>query len=89
MTTVDELLEKAMALSPEERKLLVKLLIGSLDNGEAVSQAKTGSEIVAMLEAMDPIEFVDDHIDDPVQWVKEQRHKDAEPRDAYRCDDSD
>lgn len=88
--TVSDLLEQARALlSPAERKELTKLLIDTLDTGESVSQAKTGAEIVAMLEAMDPIEFVDDHIEDPVQWVEAQRRKDAERLNSYRGNDSD
>jgi hypothetical protein len=41
----------------------------------STGQAKTGTEIAAMLEKMEPIEFVSSHIEDPVEWVKAQRHK--------------
>jgi hypothetical protein len=67
--TVAEILEQAHTLSAEERKELVKLLIAP------ATPAKTGAEIVAMLEAMEPIEFVDAHLTDPVEWVKAQRRK--------------
>ncbi len=85
--TITELLEQAKALSPQERKELAKLLIDTLDTGQATTQPKTGAEIAAMLEAMDPIEFVDSHIEDPVEWVKAQRRKRANKLKPYRDSD--
>jgi hypothetical protein len=76
--TITEILKQAKALSPQERKELAKLLIDTLDTGEAAPQPKTGAEIVAMLQTMEPIEFVDPHIEDPVAWVKAQRRKRAD-----------
>jgi hypothetical protein len=73
--TITQILDQAKALSTQERKELAKLLIDTLDNGEPVKQPKTGAEIVAMLQAMDPIEFVDAHLEDPVEWVTAQRRK--------------
>lgn len=81
---ITDIFDQAKALSPQERKELAKLLIDTLDTGQPVTQAKTGAEIVAMLEAMEPIEFVDPHIDDPVEWVKTQRHKRANQLKPYR-----
>lgn len=81
--TVKELLEQAKTLSPEERKELAKLLIDTIDSGEAVTQAKTGAEIVLMLENMEAIEFVDAHIEDPVEWVKAQRRKRSDELKPY------
>ncbi len=85
--TVAEILEQARTLSRQERKELAILLIDTLDAGEPVTQAKTGAEIAAMLEAMEPIEFVDPHIEDPVEWVKAQRDKRSEKLKPYRGDD--
>lgn len=85
--TVTEVLNQAMALSPEERKQLTKLLIDTFEINEPVTQPKTGAEIVAMLEAIDPIEFVDPHIEDPVEWVKTQRRKRADKLQPYRNDE--
>jgi hypothetical protein len=85
--TVAEILDQAKALSAQERKELAKLLIDTLETDEPVSQAKTGAEIVAMLEAMEPIEFVDPHIEDPVEWVKTQRRKRADKLKPYRDGD--
>lgn len=76
--TITEIFDQAKALSPQERKQLVKLLIDTLDANDSVAQPKTGAEIVALLQAMKPIEFVDPHIEDPVEWVKTQRRKRAD-----------
>ncbi len=81
--TVAEILEQAKTLSPYERRELAKLIIDTLDVEIPVSRAKTGAEIVAMLEAMPPIEFVDDHIEDPVEWVKAQRKKRRDKLDSF------
>ena len=85
--TITDILDQAKALSPQERKELAKLLIDTLDTGQSVTQAKTGAEIVAMLETMEPIEFVDPHIEDPVEWVKTQRLKRADKLKPYRDGD--
>ncbi|MBL8132775.1 MAG: hypothetical protein JNL42_13020 [Anaerolineae bacterium] len=76
--TVAEILHQAKALSVEERKELAKLLIDTLDSDVENRQSGTGADIVAMLRAIDPIEFVDPHLDDPVEWVKAQRRKRAD-----------
>ena len=75
--TIAEILDQAKTLSPQERKELAKRLIDTLETGEPTTLAKTGAEIVAMLENMNPIEFVDADIEDPVEWVKAQRGKRA------------
>jgi hypothetical protein len=85
--TITEILEQAKALSPQERKELAKMLIDMMDAGESATQPKTGAEIVAILETVDPIEFVDPHIEDPVEWVKAQRRKRQEKLKPYRDGD--
>jgi len=82
--TVAEILQQANALSVQERKELVKLLIDTLDTSESITQPRTGAEIVAMLETMEPIEFMDPEIEDPVEWVKAQRRKRADKLKPYR-----
>lgn len=81
--TISEIFDQAKALSPEERKELAKLLIDTLDTSESTSNAKTGAEIVALLKTMKPIEFVDSHIEDPVDWLKAQRKKRADVLKPY------
>lgn len=85
--TITDILDQAKALSPQERKELAKLLIDTLETGQPVTQAKTGAEIVAMLEAMEPVEFVDPHIEDPIKWVKTQRRKRSDKLKPYRDGD--
>jgi hypothetical protein len=85
--TITELLEQAKTLTPQERKELAKLLIDTLDTDETATPPKTGAEIAAMLEAMAPIEFVDPHIENPVEWVKAQRRKRANKLKPYRDSD--
>lgn len=82
--TIGEILEQVKALSPEERKEVAKAVIDLLDQPVQPSRAKTGAEIVAMLEALDgPIELVDPDIEDPVEWVKAQRKKEADRLKPY------
>jgi len=77
--TLAEVLQQAQTLSAHERKELVKLLVDSLEFPESAvsSHPKTGVQIAALLNQMSPIEFVDPEIDDPVEWVKAQRRKEA------------
>ncbi|MBX3085455.1 MAG: hypothetical protein KF716_27720 [Anaerolineae bacterium] len=82
--TITEIFDQAKTLSPQERKELAKLLIDTLEIGEPTTQPKTGAQIVAMLQGMEPIEFVDPQIEDPVEWVKTQRRKRADKLQPYR-----
>ncbi len=90
--SLEEALELALKLAPKERLQLIERVASSIERDidaapSAVGQAKTGAEIVAMLEAMDPIEFVDPEIEDPVEWVKAQRRKRADRLKPYRDSD--
>ncbi len=76
--TVAELLKQAQNLSLPERRELAKLLIDTLapTNGDDVhTEWKTGAEIVALINELGAVEFVDNDIDDPVTWVATQRQK--------------
>jgi len=81
--TVAQILEQAKTLNPQERKELAKLLIDTLDVDYVSTEPKTGEEIVAMLNDMEPIEFVDSYIEDPVEWVKAQRQKRVDQLKPY------
>ncbi len=83
MITVTEIFDQAKTLSLQERKELAKLLIDSLDVTPPVAPPKTGAEIVAIVQSMEPIEFVDPQLDDPVEWVKAQRRKRADHLKPY------
>ena len=82
--TIAEILQQAKILNLQERKELVKLLIDTFDTDEPIEQPRTGAEIVALLQAMEPIEFVDPQLEDPVEWVKAQRRKRADQLKPYR-----
>lgn len=85
--SISEIIEQAKSLSPAERRELIDKLL-ALGEQPKKKQPKTGAEIVAMLEAMDePIEFVDPHIENPVEWVKAQRRKRQEKLQSYRDDE--
>lgn len=75
--TVAELLEQAKTLSLQERLELAKLLIDTLDPADEMQLThwKTGAEIVAMINEIGPVEFIDDDIEDPVDWIQTQRQK--------------
>lgn len=74
--TVAELLEQAKALSPQERKELAILLIDTLDT-QAPQTYPIGAEIATIIKQHPPVEFVDNHIEDTVEWVMAQRQKRA------------
>mgnify|MGYP000725236093 CR=1 FL=1 len=81
--TVAEIIQQAKALSLQERKQLVILLIDSLTANDPVPAPKTGAEIAAMLDEMDPVELVDADIEDPVEWVKAQRQREMDRLKGY------
>ena len=77
MTLVDDILERARALSQTERDELVERLLALREDAKPqTGKARPGYEIAAYLESLPgPIELVDPHIEDPVEWVKAQRQK--------------
>jgi hypothetical protein len=86
--TVADILDQARALSPQERKELMVRLVETLEVADppAASPAEEehwGKKMNALLNALGPIEFVDEHITDPVEWVKEQRRKKADRLKPY------
>jgi hypothetical protein len=85
--TVAEILEQARTLSWQERKELVKSLIDTLGEPVEAKNPKTGADIIAKLEEVGPIEFVDPHIEDSVEWVKAQRQKQADRLKPYWDDE--
>ena len=89
---LQEALSLALQLNPKERLQLIEQVASSVEHQldtqyPPTPQPKTGAEIVAMLEQMDPIEFVDPDIEDPVEWVKAQRQKEADRLKPYRDGD--
>jgi hypothetical protein len=82
--TITQILDQAMTLNVQERKELAKLLIDTLDMIDTPRTPKTGAEIVAMLQTMEPVEFVDPHLEDPVEWTKAQRRKRTDDLNSYQ-----
>lgn len=89
--TIADIMQQAQALPLHERKELIKQLVDTMDSNGSQDQfktrvgtaPKTGAEIAAMLMDMDPIELVDPEIEDPVEWVKAQRQKEADRLKPY------
>lgn len=78
--TVAEILEQAKALTPEERNELIEQLV--ILETEAKAWKNT-AEIIAEFEDKLPIELVDSHIVDPVEWMEAQRQKEADRLKPY------
>jgi hypothetical protein len=75
MTLID-IMKQAQALSPHERKELVKMLVDSLEVGTPVSNQSDGhwgKNMVRLAKEIGPIELIYPEIDDPVEWVKQIR----------------
>ena len=82
--SVAEILEQVRALSREEREALIaELQALNASPLVRVPKSQTGAEIAAVLASMEPIEFVDADIEDPVEWVKAQRKKEADRLKPY------
>ncbi|GIK67271.1 MAG: hypothetical protein BroJett018_50650 [Chloroflexota bacterium] len=84
--TVLEIMKQAEALSPQERKELVKLLVDSLEvvaSRSNESGEHWGQSLIRLLEDLGPIETANPEIEDPVEWVQEQRRHDAERLRPY------
>lgn len=91
--TLADVFEQAKALTREERQALVRMLVDSLESSPTKDEPlrpglKTGPEIVAMLEQMEPLEFADPEIEDPVEWVQAQRRKQANRLRPYWEDEA-
>ena len=90
-----ELAERLLGVAERENRSVEEILERLLDSyraGEAAQaeniesatpQPKTGAEIAAMLTQMEPIEFSDSEITDPVAWVNAQRRREAERLKPY------
>ncbi len=80
--SVAEILVQVETLSPQERDELVMKLLAMRDDTPKPTQWKTGAEIVAMLNAMEPIELlIYPEIEDAVEWVKQIRKDQQKNRD--------
>ena len=75
--TITEIMQQAQALSPQERKELVKLLIDSLDvqaqGPSDVSEEHWGRNLLRLLDELGSIELLHPELEDPVEWVRQIR----------------
>jgi hypothetical protein len=82
--TVMDLLDKAKALSPQERKELAKLLIDTLDVPSEQKPDKSeehwGKNLLHLLDELGPIDLIHPEIEDPVEWVKQIRREQRQKR---------
>lgn len=84
MTTLTEILEHAKQLPDDALdKLIHDLLDIQLQRFQSTHKPKTGAELVAILKKMGPIDLVDPHIQDPVEWMKAQRKKESDRLKPY------
>lgn len=75
--SVEELLEQAKALSPEERRELANRLIDIADQEEVMDHNQLtehwGQALNKLMDEIGPIEMKYPEIEDPVEWVKHLR----------------
>ena len=93
--SVADALALALKLPPKERLELVKQVVSSVEseianvpfNDEPQSEEHWGKSLNRLMDEIGPIELVDSHIEDPVEWVKAQRRKRIEHLKQYGGDD--
>jgi hypothetical protein len=82
MTLID-IMKQAQALSPKERKELVKMLVDSLDVEPSAPVEPTehwGQNLLRLLDEIGPIDLIYPEIEDPVEWVKQIRRDQQQKR---------
>src|SRR5262245_53265791 len=83
--TVAEIMQQAQALSPPERKELVKLLVDSLEIADVPSDERPpvehwGKALNRVMDEIGPIEMLYPEIEDSVEWVKHLREEERRHR---------
>lgn len=85
---INEFVEQAKTLSHEERENLINQLIAMQQEATTRIDKPTSDKIAAKIRDMEPIELVDSHIEDPVEWLKVQRQKRQDRLKPYWNDTS-
>lgn len=73
---LDQVTELALRLSPAERLRLVERVVSSVGRELTADSSQTehwGQHVISLLESLDLSEW--QQIDDPVQWVRQQRRE--------------
>ena len=81
-----EILKQVQALSSAERDELVNELIEMRKAPVEPSdepEEHWGKSLNRLMNEIGPIELVDPHIEDPVEWLKVQRQKEADRLKSY------
>jgi hypothetical protein len=81
--SIKEIMKQAQVLSPQERKELVKLLVDSLDVESPTPNEPDehwGQTLNQLLDSLDMRDWENLDVDDPVEWVKQQRTADQKRR---------
>lgn len=87
--SVADILEQAKQLELDELDELAEQILDlRIHRKQQIHQPKTGTELVALLKKMGPIELVDPHIEDPVEWLNTQRQKEADRLKPYWDDET-
>lgn len=87
--SVADILEQAKQLELDELDELAEQILDlRIHRKQQSHQPKTGAELVALLKKMGPIELVDPHIEDPVEWLQAQRQKEADRLKPYWDDET-
>ena len=82
--TLTDILEHAKQLSDDALHTLIHHLLElQTQRFQSTHKPKAGAELVAMLKKMGPIELVDPHIEDPVEWLEAQRKKESDRLKPY------
>jgi len=89
-TQLEEALALALKLAPKERLQLIERVASSVEreievppSGEEQPDEHWGQSLNRLLDELSPIDLVDPEIEDPVEWVKAQRQKDADRLKPY------
>ena len=89
--TFEEVLALALRLAPKERLQLIEEMAFSVEAdfepAPPEPEPHWGQSLVRLLTEPSPIEMANPEIEDPVEWVKEQRRKDAERLQSYWDDE--
>ncbi len=79
---LQDVLNLALQLSTREKMRLIEQIASSVEEAlpaqETVSSDHWGQSLNRLLQELGPIDMNNPEIDDPVEWVKEQRRQDSE-----------
>jgi len=87
--SLQEALALALQLNPKERLQLIEQVASSVEQEfeDTPSEKHWGKNLLRLLDELGPIELDHPEIEDPVEWVKAQRQKEADRLKPYWGDD--